>query len=252
MKISTKDYSLFHKFIDAYMPQGFYNIDRSDPLILQLEEMTEANKQYFFIADLLQGQIIFASKQSLNIIGLEPDGLNPYHHIEVIHPEELYRNTKGWAKLLNMANDLYTARKGFSILSVNMKMRNPQGIFNEILYQCYSFYSDAPRKTVYVLIALTNIESFKMRKNGYHYYTGNDMSYFRYPDEKLLRTGNNFTRREYEIIRLIDAGLNTEQIAKELFLSKYTVSTHRGNILKKTNKTNITDLISELKERGMI
>lgn len=78
------------------------------------------------------------------------------------------------------------------------------------------------------------------------------MSYFRYPDQEMLQMGNVFTKREFEIIKLIATGLNTEQIADRLFLSAYTVNTHRGNILKKTHKTQISDLIYELKERGVL
>ena len=78
------------------------------------------------------------------------------------------------------------------------------------------------------------------------------MSYFRFPDEKMLQMGNVFTKREFEIIMLIEAGMSTEQIADKLFLSVYTVNTHRGNILKKTKKANVSELIFDLKERGLL
>ena len=47
-------------------------------------------------------------------------------------------------------------------------------------------------------------------------------------------------------------GLNSEQIAEKLFLSKHTINTHRNNILTKTGKSHISDLIYELKERGLL
>jgi len=247
-----RNYSLFHKFIDAYSPQGFLEIDRNDPLILELEEMTEANNQYYFIADLLEGRIIFASKQSLQIIGVDPEELNPYHNIEALHPDEAYRNTSGWAKLLTMANGLMFTKTGNSILSANMKMRNPKGFYSEILYQCYLFYNEFPRRTVYDLQVHTNIDSFKMRKPGYHYYVGDDPSYFRYPDDELLEIGTPYSKREMEIIHLIELGLSSEEIAQKLFLSVYTVNTHRRNILNKSGKTQISDVIYELKERGVL
>ena len=247
-----RDYSLFHKFIDAYSPTEFLGIDRNDPLILELEEMTKANNQYFFIADLLQGRIIFTSKQSENIIGIDPDELTPYHNIEAVHPDELYRNTSGWAKLLNLANHLFFAKSGISILSTNMKMRNPKGFYAEILYQCYLFYREAPRRTIYDLQVHTNIDSIKKKKKGYHYYVGNDLTKFRYPEEELLKIGTPFSTREFEIIHLIHQGLSSEEIAKKLFLSVYTVNTHRRNILTKSGKANIADLIYELKERGLL
>ena len=99
---------------------------------------------------------------------------------------------------------------------------------------------------------LTNIDKFKMKKNGYHYYTGNDLSYFNYPDDELLKIGNIFTKRELEITKLIESGLNSEQIAEKLFLSHYTINAHRANILKKTNKSHISELIYDLNERGLL
>ena len=67
--------------------------------------------------------------------------------------------------------------------------------------------------------------------------------YFRYPNDEMLMMGNVFTTREFEIIRLIEFGLSSEEIAEKLFLSPHTVNTHRRNILKKTRKPYISELI---------
>ena len=98
----------------------------------------------------------------------------------------------------------------------------------------------------------TDISWCKKIKHGYHYYVGNDLSYFRYPDEELLMTGNIFSEREFEIIKLIHEGLDSEQIAEKLFLSKHTVNTHRKNILDKTGKAHISELIYDLHEKGLL
>ena len=42
-----RDYGLFFRFIETYTPVGFKGIDRDDPLLLELEDMTEANHQFF-------------------------------------------------------------------------------------------------------------------------------------------------------------------------------------------------------------
>jgi len=249
---NNQDYTLFHKFIEKFSPTGFIGINANDPLIVEMEQMMERNNQYFFIADVLQGKIIFTSKRSMDLIGVESKELNPYHAIEACHPDDLYRNTKGWAKLIGMANNLLVAKSGSALLSVNMKLRNPKGTYSEILFQCNLFYSEIPHDTVYVLQIHTNIDGFKMRKNGYHYYVGNNLSLFKYPNEELLQIGNLFTKREFDIIKLIESGLSSEQIAEKLFVSPYTINTHRANILKKTDKSNISELIYEIKERGML
>jgi DNA-binding CsgD family transcriptional regulator len=246
------DYTLFQKFIETYSPTGFKAIDRSDKLIRELEKLTEANNQYFFIADLLQAKIIFTSNRSTQILGIDPEEHTPYHLIEACHPSDVHRNTNGWAKLLQMGNDLFLRKDGFSMLSTNMRIRNPKGTYSEILFQCYLFYSGAPNNTIYELQIHTNIDSFKLRKNGCHYYAGNDISYFRYPDQHLLNIGNCISNREFEILRLIATSHSSEQIAEKLFLSINTVNTHRRNILVKTSKSTISEVIHEFKERGVL
>ena len=249
---SNQDYSLFHKFIDDFLPMGFNGIDPNDPLLFDVEQSTETNNQYFFVADLLKGKILFTSKRSMDMIGVDPKELNPYHNIEAAHPDEVHRNTKGWAKLICIADDLLTAKSGYSIFSTNMKLRNPKGIYSETLFQCYLFYTEIPHKTVYILQVHTNIDWCKKIKHGYYYYAGNDISHFKYPDDTLLNGGSNFTKREFEIIKLIESGMSTEQIADKLFLSPYTINTHRGNILKKTGKAHVSELIYELMEQGKL
>jgi len=67
-----------------------------------------------------------------------------------------------------------------------------------------------------------------------------------------MKTGKLFTNREFEIIRLIEAGLSSEQIAEKLFLSLFTINTHRANILEKAGKAHISDVIYEFKEKGLL
>jgi DNA-binding CsgD family transcriptional regulator len=64
----------------------------------------------------------------------------------------------------------------------------------------------------------------------------------------MLNGGNNFTKREFEIIKLIESGMSSEQIAEKLFVSIYTINTHRANILKKSGKAHVSELIYELME----
>jgi DNA-binding CsgD family transcriptional regulator len=247
-----QDYSVFDEFIETFLPTGFNNVESSHPLMIDLEQMTELNNQYFFVGDLLLGKILFTSKRSIDIIGVDAKEMNPYHNIEATHPDEVHRNTKGWAKLICKANNLLTAKSGCSLLSTNMRLRNPEGVYNETLFQCYLFYGEIPHKTVYLLQVHTNIDWYNKFKQGFHYYSGNDLSLFRFPDEELLKIGNDLTKRELEIIKLIESGLSTEKIAEKLFLSTYTINTHRGNILKKSGKAHISELIYELMEEGKL
>jgi hypothetical protein len=247
----SPEYELFLKFIEKFTPCGFKGIDPYDPLLLELEEVTEMNNQFFHVADLIQAKIIWASNRSTPMIGVTPEELNAYHFIEATHPDDLEKHTRGRSKMFNVANDLYIAKKGATLLSINIRIRNARGEYPDLLFQLY-FYYNSYYKTVFLLQVHTNIESFKKRKSGYHYYVGNDFSNFRFPDDELLAIGNPLTNREFEIVRLISEGLSSNQIAEKIFLSTHTVNTHRRNILDKTGKAHISEVIYDFQQKRLL
>jgi len=249
---NPQSYSLFHRFIETYGPSGFKGIKPDDPLMIEIEKMMEINDQFFYIGELIQINLIYTSKRSKQLIGVEPEDLTIYHFFEATHPDDIQRLSLGRAKTLKIAHDLFVAEKGCALLSTNFKMQNFSGGYSNILTQLYFFYSAIPHKSVYLLKIHTNIDWYIMVKNRYHYYLGNDVSNFRYPDEELLGLGIPFSDREFEIIRLIESGLSSEQVAEKLFLSVHTVNTHRRNILKKSGKATMSDLIYDLLNRGVL
>jgi len=248
---NTHDYTLFHKFIETYSPNGFYGINPDDLLMVEVEQMTEKNNQFFYIADIIQMKVLLTSKRSIVMIGVEPKDVSPYHFMEATHPDDIQRLNLGRAKIIKLAQDIFIAKEGTTLFSTNFKIRNAIGEYSNFLIQSYLFYSPI-HNTVFFLKIHSNIDWCKKIKHGYHYYIGNDLSYFRYPNEELLQLGNIFTKREFEIIKLIESGLSSEQIAEKLFLSPYTVNAHRANILKKANKTHISELIYDIKEKGIL
>lgn len=61
----------------------------------------------------------------------------------------------------------------------------------------------------------------------------------------------NITSREKEILQHIKAGLTNQQIADKLFLSVYTVETHRKNIMHKLNVGNTVLLMKFIMENNL-
>jgi hypothetical protein len=245
-------YSIFFDFIDSYLPSGFRIINAEDPIVQRLDELMEAHDQFFLIMDLTQVSIIYASKRCLNMIGVAPEKLTPYEMMDAVHPEDVYRFGMGRTRLLNLDKDLYINQKGSSLLSTTIRMRRPDQGYSNLLFQCYLFYSPIPHKAVYEIQIHTNVDWFKFKKGQFHYYTGNDMSLFRFVDEDLLNVTHHLSLRELEILKLIEKGMSTKQIAEKLFISVFTVNTHRSNMLEKSGKILVSDLIYELKEQGLL
>jgi len=61
----------------------------------------------------------------------------------------------------------------------------------------------------------------------------------------------NLTKREYEILQLIKNNHTNQQIADKLFLSIYTVETHRKNIMQKFNLKSPVALFKFISENNI-
>ncbi len=186
------------------------------------------------------------------MLGIEPEELSFYHFMEITHPDEIQRLNIGRPKIIKLAQDLYIAQEGARLLSTDFRMRTPDGNYSNILVQAYLVYTTLPRKSVFFLKLHTNIDWWKNKGFGFHYFLGEDMNCFRFPDEELLNMGMLLSKREFEILQFVEQGLSSEQIAEELFLSVNTIHTHRCNMLRKTGKESISDLVYSFKEKGLM
>lgn len=69
-------------------------------------------------------------------------------------------------------------------------------------------------------------------------------------DDSFLKQFN-LTKRETEMIELLKEGLTNQQIAGALFLSIYTVETHRKNIMQKLNLKTPASLMKFIMEHNL-
>jgi hypothetical protein len=245
-------YSIFFDFIESYLQSGFLKINPDDPIMLRLEELTGENDQYFQVFDVGQMKFLFTSKNIFQLIGVTPEDINPGHYTQSIHPDDEERLGQARSRVYKMEKEIFKAQKGSALTSYNLRIRNAAGNYNNLFVQDYMFYSPIPYKAVFLIQVISNIDWYKMKKDRFHHYAGNDLSLFKFPDERLLEIGPDLSYREFEIIRLIESGLSSKEIAEKLFLSVHTVNTHRSNILEKSCKSQISDLIYEYKEMGLL
>ncbi len=72
--------------------------------------------------------------------------------------------------------------------------------------------------------------------------------------ERTIKDARNemLTDRESGILKLIVGGFSNKEIGEKLFISHRTVDTHRTNIMKKLNVSNIAGLISYAIRHGMV
>jgi DNA-binding CsgD family transcriptional regulator len=249
----TINYSLFLKFIDNYSGQGFKEINNQDPFMGRMNKTLNDSNQFLFVADLIKLQILHVSPQIFTLLGIEPEKVEPGILLSNNHPEDIPRLTRGFNIELSKAREIFMNKTGTYLLSSTFRKKKADGAYMHCLTQVYLFYGKSPDETVYALEVNTPVAGFSEIQNGhYHWYSGNDLINFRYPDKVLLQMGSAFSDREIEILNHIQKGLKTKEIAQILFLSPDTISTHRRNILKKAGKVTMSQIIFKLNNSGII
>lgn len=247
-----KDYSLYFKFIEKYAISRFREIDGDDPLVLEMEKMMDLNKQFIYVGDVINMKIEFTSKGCYDNIGIRAEDFNPHLIFSITHPDDMQRHGVTRSRMVKQANDLYVKGKGSAVLSTNLRLKNALGTFTNFFMQGFMWFSKVPVDTVWCLFINTDISWFGEIKHGHNSYFGHDMSYLRYPDKDLILTGNIFSDREFEILKLLEQGFKSQEIAEKIFLSVHTVNTHRRRILRKTGCKTMSQLIHDLKEKGTL
>ncbi len=83
-------------------------------------------------------------------------------------------------------------------------------------------------------------------------YKSNVFTRYKEKKSKSAEVLRQFTERETQIIKLIAEYKTSKEIAEELYISKYTVDTHRKNILEKTGLHKTSELVVFARENGLV
>ena len=81
----------------------------------------------------------------------------------------------------------------------------------------------------------------------------NEYLFFRLNQENdLLEEIPPISKQEIKVLKLLKKGMNTNEIAKELFSSINTINTHRRNLIIKTNCVDTTAVITYVMLVGLL
>jgi hypothetical protein len=191
MKNDQKGNGLFFRLIGQWSRAGFRGFDPEDPLVTEIEKTAELNNQFVIVTDRLRMKSLFVSTRSLQITGIEPEDFSPYHMLEATHPDDAHSYRLFLNKSFNIARDLFREEKGARILSVNVRLRNPQGLYSDSLIQVFLYYGSLPDKSVFSIEVITDLGVPKV--NGiYHSFLENKHSLFHHLGRKMpVSTGKH-------------------------------------------------------------
>lgn len=193
-------------------------------------------KLKIFIVDdhylILQGlSALLQDEPDFEICGLSKDPTEVLAMLETAQPDILLTDIS--MPVISGAELTALVLKKFpQIRVIALSMYNEPKIVNEMIEAGVSGYLLKATGKAELITALTTVAS------GRSYFASDIQDGFNAEDPT-----SRFTGREIEILRLIVKEYNNKQIAQKLFISERTVETHRRNILRKTDATNIVGLV---------
>ena len=187
----------------------------------------------------------------VKVIGEASNGLEAIQKVQDLHPELLILDIR-----MPEMNGIETAQK-----LKDMSSETKVLILSMHDDEEYIIKSAESGASGY-LLKDTNKQEFKKAittiREGYKYFCG-DISnilvnnYLNIKEGKVVETpkpvsGDNYgiTKRESEILRLVYKGVTNKDIAEMLGKSVRTIETHRFNIMKKLQVSNITELLRKV------
>jgi DNA-binding CsgD family transcriptional regulator len=139
-----------------------------------------------------------------------------------------------------------------SILNISYRFKKANGSYARVMSNTMVYQTDDSDKVLNVLIRYTDI-SFTHESDAVEwavdptYMNVDKIQYNIYGEGMFI-----FTPRELEVIGRIFEGNSNHEIATELNISRHTVTTHRKNILFKSNCSDIGQLKLFCKQNGII
>lgn len=195
------------------------------------------------LSDLKERQShIFYGKAS-DVLGLEPSGT--VHVIDDIWEEEILGHIPPADIDLKQMYEMRffdyvqkTGDKGNLVLESSLSLKG------RLVSHRINYFHDG--SSVRYALCLYNVCTQAFQPFITNTLTGENVSISVLQIEKLL------SAREREILRLIDEGKASKQIAAELGISVFTVSRHRQNIIERLHATNSVHAVRLAKQLGLL
>jgi DNA-binding CsgD family transcriptional regulator len=254
--------------IVAFWNEAFPNIVDSKTDITGFIEhfpilkLAEQSRIFFAIHKLRDMSLEHHSRNTEEVLGISLEEFAE-KKINAFYNVILSDHLKGILESIEHSKIFYTTmidKKDVSDIVVyrcGLKLNHPKKGEIRLLWRSQVFETPTdlgnPQRTIIIIQDITHLmksDAFWFR--AAHKNNGNAIYITSRSDIEGYSTHDILSDREKEILKCLAEGKNTEQISKELFISKVTVSNHRQNMLNKIGAKDTTALIQLAKMTKII
>ncbi len=224
------------EFMDKYrrIAEGYSITENS---IAVLSDMS-SNRSWIYYSDFAECLGIDANEENI-------DSIWEKHILDRIHPEDLASKHLHELSLFHFMKK--QGKHTHYYLAHKLRMKNNKGDYIPVLHRLFYAHSSSG-KNLRLALCLYNPLSLQLPNDCLIINTKNGESF---PLEQFSNS-RILSRREIEVLQLIDKGFRSNEIAERLFISKNTVSRHRQEILAKLQVKNSIEACRIAKALGIL
>lgn len=210
---------------------------------------------YYYIFNMRTFELEFVSPNAEKMLGYKASDYSASSMLERIHPEDIAWFLDFEATSVDFLKSIPFDKVMKYKIRYDYRMRKENGEYIRVLHQVITIEQSEDGELIRTLGVHTDITDIKKDGKPVLSFIGmeGEPSYINVkPKTKFTPSVELFSKREKEIIRYLVEGNTSIQIAKSLFLSLHTVIAHRRNILRKSNCSRVTELVSQAVNNGYI
>jgi len=224
-------------------------------LYKKILDLFHVGRYYYYFVDWQKMEIIYISPEIETILGHPAALVDAPFFMSLIHPDDqpVYLNHE--AAVVDFLQQLPTDKVVKYKMSYDFRIKTANGDYIRVLQQAIALQCDENNNLLLTLGVHTDISHLKKNNTSVLSYLGleGEPSYIDVSAKKLYKPANSlFTEREKEIIHFLLKGEQSGEIAEKLNISKYTVDTHRKNILLKANTRTTLELAIKVISEGLL
>ena len=226
----------------------------TDEIVKKFLNLFHPGEFFFTIFNTLTASMEYIQPNIEVVLGYAPEDLSLSLFLSTMHPEDqpyyIYHEkcaTKFFGGLPQEKLMKYKFSHDFRIMHKN-------GNYKRLLAQIIPVYyfSEGGVRTLSVFTDITYLKMHGTPQLSFIGLEGEPSFYNVKSNDEFKAVTHSFTRREIEILKYTAEGKRSIEISDILNISKYTVDTHRKNILAKSQCRTINELVAKSIREGWI
>lgn len=252
-----------HPLLDVWnaYPETLHNtsqsLDSAPPVEQLIGDMFAMGEFYYYAINVSNSTIINPHPNLLKMHGLRKHPKHLKEVIDLIHPDDIDFVVEAEKMTIEKMQEIGFEHQKNLKCSYCFRMKTSRGNYEMFHHQSLHIKKDKDGRLLQAVNIHTNIHHITQKNPYTVLVTGiggrNDFHQMQYRENKIIECPPvQLTKRETEILSLLALGKSSRQISEMLDVSYHTITTHRRNILAKTNCKKVPELVKKALEWALI